>query len=156
MRCYLMRHGQAAAGPDDAARPLTPTGRAAVEATAGELATRGVTVVEIRHSGLRRARETAEILARVLDPRGGIHRVAGLAPDDNPDVASTALDAAEAPVMLVGHLPHLARLVARLLRESTGASVVSFNPATAVCLARMDETWAVEWLVEGTPPERPG
>ena len=65
VRCYLVRHGAAAAGPDDRARPLTPEGRREIEVTAGALAARGVEVAEIRHSGLVRARETAEILSGV-------------------------------------------------------------------------------------------
>ena len=99
--------------------PLTPAGRAEVEATARALAARGVEVAEIRHSGLVRARETAEILGGVLTPARGIRATTGLAPEDAPDVAAGALERVAAPLMLVGHLPHLARLAAALVGGAT-------------------------------------
>ena len=86
-RCYLVRHGTAAPGPDDRARPLTPVGRAEVAAIAQALRARAVEVFEIRHSGLVRARESADILARVLAPREGVREISGLAPEDDPAVA---------------------------------------------------------------------
>jgi phosphohistidine phosphatase len=72
-------------------------------------------VAEIRHSGLVRARETAEILGRVLTPARGIRATTGLAPADDPDVAAAELGLVAAPLMLVGHLPHLARLTTALV-----------------------------------------
>jgi phosphohistidine phosphatase SixA len=63
---YLVRHGTAAPGPADRGRPLTPEGRAEIEATARALVGHGVQITEICHSDLVRARESAEILSRVL------------------------------------------------------------------------------------------
>jgi phosphohistidine phosphatase len=147
--CYLVRHGTAAAGPDDWARPLTPAGRAEVLATAKALAARGVAVAEIRHSGLARARETAEILGGTLAPPHGVHAATGLAPEDDPDVAAAELELVAEPVMLVGHLPHLARLTAALVK---GAAVerIALAPATAVGLRRRPDGWELELVV---PPQ---
>jgi phosphohistidine phosphatase len=144
--CYLVRHGTATAGPDDRVRPLTPAGRAEVLATARTLAARGVAVTEIRHSGLVRARETAEILGESLAPPQGINAAMGLAPEDDPDVAAAELELTAEPVMLVGHLPHLARLTAALVK---GAAVerIAFAPATAVGLRRRPDGWELELLV---------
>jgi phosphohistidine phosphatase len=146
MTCYLVRHGTAAAGPDDRVRPLTPAGRAEVLATAEALAARGVAVAEIRHSGLARARETAEILGGALAPPQGVHATTGLAPEDDPAVAAAELDLVAAPLMLVGHLPHLARLTAALVG---GAAVerITFAPATALGLRRLTDGWTLELLV---------
>ena len=151
MTCYLVRHGSAAPGPEDRARPLTPEGRAEVQATARQLRARGAEVAEIRHSGLVRARETAELLGQALAPRGGVHTVTGLAPDDDPDIARAELELAAEPVMVVGHLPHLARLAAMLVGAGP-AEPVQFAPATAVALRRGPDRWTLEAVI----PPRPG
>ena len=151
MTCYLVRHGTAAAGPDDRRRTLTPAGRAEVLATARALLARGVAVAEIRHSGLARARETAEILGEALAPPRGVSATTALAPEDDPDVAAAELDLAATPLMLVGHLPHLARLAARLLGAAT-VERITFAPATAVGVRRCPDRWAIELIV----PPQPG
>jgi phosphohistidine phosphatase len=146
MRCVLVRHGTAAAGPDDRTRPLTPAGRVEVLTTARALAARGVSVAEIRHSGLARARETAEILGGTLGPPQGVHATTGLAPEDDPDIAVAELDLAAEPLMLVGHLPHLARLAAALVGSAT-VERLTFAPATAVGLRRQPDGWELELIV---------
>lgn len=149
MKCYLVRHGAAAGGPDDRARPLTPEGRAAIEVTAQALAVRRVEVAEIRHSGLVRARETAEILGRRLGPSRGVHQATGLLPEDDPAVAATELELAAEPLMLVGHLPHLARLSVALAGRMT-LERIEFAPGTAVGLQRGPDGWEVELVIPGT------
>jgi phosphohistidine phosphatase len=150
--CYLVRHGTAASGPDDRTRPLTPAGRAEVLATARALASRGVEVAEIRHSGLARARETANILGETLTPARGIHAAANLAPEGDPDAAAAELELTAEPLMLVGHLPHLARLAAALVG---GAALerIAFAPATAVGLERRPDGWTLAQVV---PPRAGG
>jgi phosphohistidine phosphatase len=149
LTCYVVRHGTAAPGSDDRARPLTPAGRAEVEATARALAAHGVAVDEIRHSGLARARETAEILGRILAPPRGIHATRGLGPEDDPDVAAAELTLTAVPVLLVGHLPHLARLAAMLVGADE-LERVQFTPGTAVGLRREAQSWALGLVV--SPP----
>jgi phosphohistidine phosphatase len=154
MRCYLVRHGTAAPGPDDRARPLTPGGRAEVEATTRVLVAHGVEVAAIHHSGLARTRETAEILGRALAPRRGVHATTGLAPEDDPDVARAELELAREPLMLVGHLPHLARLAAALVGAAVMESV-GFTPGAALGLRRDPGGWQVDLVVpppSGPPP----
>jgi phosphohistidine phosphatase len=141
--CYLVRHGTAAGGADDRARPLTPAGRADVEATARALRAHGAQVAEIRHSDLVRARETAEILARVLAPSRGVRATTGLAPEDDPDVARTELELATESLMLVGHLPHLARLAAALV-GAAAMEPVQFIAGTAVGFRRGPGGWELE------------
>jgi phosphohistidine phosphatase len=143
VRCYLVRHGTAAAGRDDRARPLTRGGRAEVEATARALIAHGVEVAAIRHSGLARARETAEILGWALAPPRGVHAATGLAPEDDPDVARAELELARESLMLVGHLPHLARLAAALV-GAAGMEGFRFTPGTALGLRRDPTGWALD------------
>lgn len=127
-------------------RPLTPAGRAEVEATARGLQAHGVHVAEIRHSGLARARETAEILGASLAPPQGVHATMGLSPEDDPAVAAAELELAAAPLMLVGHLPHLARLTAALVGDAT-TERIHFGPATAVALCRRGDGWTLDLVV---------
>jgi phosphohistidine phosphatase len=150
MTCYLVRHGTAAAGSDDRARPLTPAGRAEIEATARVLVARGVEVGEIRHSGLARAGESAAILARALRPSRGVHATTGLGPEDDPVIAAAELALAAEPLMLVGHLPHLARLTAALV-GSMELERIRFVPGTAVALQRAADGWTLGAVIP--PPE---
>jgi phosphohistidine phosphatase len=146
VRCLLVRHGTAAPSPDDRVRPLTPAGRAEVEATARGLQAHGVHVAEIRHSGLARARETAEILAASLGALQGVHATAGLAPEDDPAIVAAELELTAAPLMLVGHLPHLARLTATLVGDAA-TERIHFAPATAVALRRHAGGWRLDLVV---------
>jgi phosphohistidine phosphatase len=141
LTCFLVRHGAAAPGADDRERPLTAGGAREVAMVAQALARRRVAVEEIRHSGLRRARETAEILADALRPAGGVCAVTGLAPDDDPAVAAAELALAAGPVMLVGHLPHLDRLLATLVGPA--AAGIQFSPGTVVGAVREGASWRV-------------
>jgi phosphohistidine phosphatase len=141
-----VRHGAAAPRADDRARPLTPEGRREVEATASALAAREVDVAEIRHSGLVRARETAEILGVSLAPPRGIHAATSLLPEDDPAVAAAELELATEPLLLVGHLPHLARLGAALA-GAAALERIHFAPGTAVGLRRDPDGWQVELIV---------
>jgi phosphohistidine phosphatase len=121
-----------------------------VEVTARALRASGARVAEIRHSGLTRARETAELLGRVLEPPRGVHAATGLAPEDAPDVARAELELAAEPLMVVGHLPHLARLAAALI-GAVLAQPIHFAPGTAVALRRGPGGWAPEAIVPGGP-----
>jgi phosphohistidine phosphatase len=147
MPVYLMRHGDAKSEAEDPARPLSDRGRAQVERVARLLAGRGVAVAEIRHSGLLRARQTAEVLAAHLHPARGVRAVEGLAPNDDPAQARAECEGAVEPLALVGHLPHLARLATALLGPDPGREPIQFETAAVACLGQGELGWALEWLV---------
>jgi phosphohistidine phosphatase len=157
MELYLLRHGHAGPGHPDADRTLTPEGVAALERVAARAGVAGVRLRQIYHSGYVRAAQTAEILAARLGAAGRVGAREGLAPDDTvAPVAGWLLD----PVMLddteglalVGHLPFLPRLTARLLGLSDGGAPVVFEPATLVKLVpRSDRAgYAIAWVL---PPD---
>jgi phosphohistidine phosphatase len=145
MPVYLVRHGEAVSELVDPTQPLSERGRAGVERVARHAATIGLAVAEIRHSPKPRARETAEILARHLAPPPDLHEVDWLAPTDDPGMAQDAVEFAEGPLMLVGHLPHMARLASLLLTGNPNREVVRFRNATVVCLERIDGNWVLLW-----------
>ena len=142
VRCYLVRHGDALSAHVDPERPLSDRGREEV-AVLGRMALgRNVQVGEICHSGIRRARETAEILARYLKPPNGVRQIAGLLPEDDPEVGKADLELVDVPVMWVGHLPYMNRLAALLV---AGAPAVEFIPASMICCSKSGAGWRLEW-----------
>ncbi len=147
MRLYLVQHGEAKSEAEDPARPLTDRGIQSVERAARWASQQGLAISEIRHSGKRRAGQTAELLAQQLNPSSGMHAVTGLGPKDDVHPIAQALGTASEPVMLVGHLPFLDRLVGQLVAADADASVVRFTSAGIVCLSREGDRWRIEWAV---------
>lgn len=145
MDFFLVRHGEAKAEREDARRPLSERGWKDAERVARAAAEK-IKIDAILHSDKIRARETAEIFGRVLSI-GAVRETAGLAPEDDPLVARAELEAADKPLMLVGHLPHLARLVALLVAGDSEKRVADFSPATIVCIARDGRKWRLNWTM---------
>ena len=112
---YLVHHGEAVPPSVDAQRPLTDAGRAAVERLAREAAGRGVGPVEIWHSGKLRARQTGEAFRLACNPLAAFTMVRGLQPADPSDIVADRLAGETRDLLLVGHMPHIARLLRRLL-----------------------------------------
>ena len=146
MEFFLVRHGEAKPDYEDPRRPLSDQGRRQVEKVAAAAAKR-IQVAEILHSDKLRARATAEILARFLSPRRGFREIQGLSPEDDPLLARGELEAAEEPLMLVGHLPHLGRLAALLVKNNPEDKIIDFSPAAVVCLSHLKIAWEIQWIL---------
>ena len=144
MDFFLVRHGDARSSSDDPRRPLSERGLQEVEAVARAAAGR-IAVSTIFHSDKLRARQTAEIFGRFVSAENGVREIAGLAPEDDPWIAKAELESAEAPLMLVGHLPHLARLASLLLTGQSERQTVDFSTATIVCLSWESGAWSFSW-----------
>lgn len=147
MQVYLVQHGLATSKQEDPARPLTPAGRDEVERVARAAAAAGVRPASILHSGKTRAQQTAEIFGTHVEPAHGVHAAEGLDPRDAPQRIRERVERAAEPVMLVGHLPHLSRLAALLLAESSEREIVAFRNAGVVCLERQEGRFAVRWIL---------
>jgi phosphohistidine phosphatase len=147
MKVYLVQHGEAEPKNVDPSRPLTGRGRRETGQVAA-LATRlGLEVGQIRHSGKTRAEQTAAILGQTLSPPGGVVAVTGLAPKDDVGPVAAALARETGPVMLVGHLPFLARLAGLLLTGDPEHMGIQFRNSAIVCLAREEDGWLVAWIL---------
>ena len=142
---YLVRHGEAFPESQDPRRPLTPAGRANVERLARLAAAEAIRASAIFHSGILRARQTAEILGAQLTPDNDVQPVSGLMPEDDPAIAAAELETAQDSIVLVGHLPHLNRLAALLINGDPDRGVVDFPPASMVCCSRTDSQWTLAW-----------
>lgn len=150
MRCYLVRHGEAVSAQVNPQRPLSARGRAEVAELAQLALSREVRVAELRHSGILRAQETAEILAGYLKPSGGVQPFAGLMPEDDPETAKAELESVEQPILLVGHLPFMSRLAALLVKGDAARSVAEFGPASMLCCVKVGAGWQIDWQIAPT------
>jgi phosphohistidine phosphatase len=147
VKLYLVRHGEAKSKAEDPQRSLTERGRDEVQRVAAFAARAGLKVSQIRHSGKRRAEETASILAEHLSPAKGVLAVPGLAPLDDVRPIAQALQKETAPLMLVGHLPFMDRLAGLLVTGDAGRSVARLCTGGIVCLEGASDEWAVKWVV---------
>ncbi|BDG03881.1 SixA phosphatase family protein [Anaeromyxobacter oryzae] len=110
-RVYLVRHAKAEPqGGDDAARRLTPEGRARFDAHVKALAPR-LRVARIVTSPFARARQTAELLAARTGATVETDDALASGASDGREVLALARKAADGTA-LVGHNPELAQAVA--------------------------------------------
>ena len=117
MRAYLIHHAPAV-GPDvDPQRPLSTRGHEIAANLAAAVAARGISPSAIWHSGKLRARQTGEAVLRVV-PFAEFKMVRGLHPDDPPQIIAMALARESRDIAVVGHMPHLDRLRARLTGDA--------------------------------------
>ncbi len=147
MELFLVQHGQAKTEAEDPTRPLTESGADAVRSMAAWAARAGVKVDQIRHSGKRRAEQTAAILADRLTPAQGVIAVSGLGPNDDVGTISEMIQGEQQFPMLVGHLPFLTRLTGLLVTGDASTSVVAFRNAGIVCLTDQEGTWSIKWAM---------
>lgn len=148
MLIYLVQHAEANKEEDDPRRDLTQKGRLDIEAVSHLLKRLRVEVRQIFHSGKTRAQSTAEVLADHLRPPEGTSEAPGLAPLDDPEIWADRIAQLEEDIILVGHLPHLARLAAVLMTGEKEKKVINFQMGGAVRLRRMAAAqWAVDWMV---------
>jgi phosphohistidine phosphatase len=155
MDVYLAQHGQALSADQDPQRPLSEEGRAAARKVADHLAALGTrfispAITQVRHSGKLRAQQTAEIYARALCPDVVPETVEGMSPKDDPHTVYEELTARrerDEALLLVGHLPHLARLAGLLLTGDAEKIPVRFANAGVLKISFGPEGWAVQWYV---------
>lgn len=105
-----------------------------------------VRACSVCESGKLRARQTAEIAAARLAPGVAIETVRGLNPNDAVEPWVEIVNGGSADTLLVGHMPFLGRLVARLLASGVPACV-TFTPGSLACLQRRGDAWSLEWML---------
>lgn len=149
MRIFMVQHGEAKTKEEDPDRPLSDSGIYQVKKMAGWLSKKeGLEINELLHSGKNRAEQTAEILASAFKPPMEIERTDYMNPVDNPKIWTDRLSKTEKNIMLIGHLPHLSKLVSQLTTGSMEKEIVQFNNAGIVCLNRNESgTWSIEWMI---------
>lgn len=142
---YLVHHGDAL-GPDvDPMRPLSDRGRLDVDTLARQAAERGAKPAVIWHSGKLRARQTAEAFWRHCNPLATFSATHGLQPTDPISWIAGTVAREERDVMLVGHFPHLPRLLALLLTGDDEAGPAEFPLHGMVALEDSGGRWVEKW-----------
>jgi phosphohistidine phosphatase len=144
MKIYLVRHGEATPQPDDSLSPLSEKGRYDVGRLGRFLSHAAIRVETIFYSKKLRAQQTAEILAKEIKFRGKIEMHPGLAPMDSVVPVASELAQATDDIMLVGHMPFMGKLVAKLVNGNECDDVVAFQTATLVCLERIENS---KWII---------
>ncbi len=145
MHLYILRHGIAvepgtAAYAHDSDRPLTPEGKRKLRKIARALKTMDISFDWILSSPFLRARQTAEIIADVLDSRRRLELTDSLIPSGDPAQLIKHLNQSTPPsdqggrrhaearppedVLLVGHEPYLSQLVSLLISGGTQAAIL--------------------------------
>jgi phosphohistidine phosphatase len=140
MLLVLVHHADAVVESVDATRPLSQLGRRQAASVAGRVAARGVKPVAVWHSGKLRARETAELYWRAVNPAATFTAKKGLQPDDDPELMADLLGAETEDLMIVSHYP----ILPGLLRELVGADA-AFPQHGAIALERVDGKWLERW-----------
>ena len=146
---YLVQHGEAKSKEEDPERSLTDKGRRDVEKVAAWAAQTGLRIEQIRHSGKRRAAETAEIFAEKLNLKKNVIAVSGIAPNDDVESIANILEQEGQFIMIVGHLPFLNRLASRLLVGNADQTVIRFRNGGLVGLSCVSGNWLVDLLLPG-------
>lgn len=153
---FLLRHGEAAPGIPDAERALTPRGRDQVRLLVETLDWSCLQDVRsIEHSGLVRARQTAEELAGRLDRKLPLAIRPGLRPNDDPRIIAQDLVTSRHDRLLVGHNPHLEALAGLLLGGGLMQVPLVVKKAGWLCLEREKSPdkerplgrWVLLWLL---------
>jgi phosphohistidine phosphatase len=148
MHIYMMQHGTPISKEQDPDRPLSDKGRADVEKMALLFMKSGMQVTDIFHSGKTRARQTAEIMASRIAQGAEPKEKPGLSPMDDPANFAEALGKLHNPLMIVGHLPHLSRLVSLLITGDPSHTIVNFKQGGVVDLEKdEEENWRLNWMV---------
>jgi len=147
MSLFLVQHGKNLPKDVDPEKGLSNEGKEEVKRIASLAGEHAIPVSAIKHSGKKRARETAELFMEALNPVEGVRQIEGLSPLD--DV--TKLDVkAEQNVMLVGHLPFMEKLTSYLVTGSPDRPpVLKFQNGGIACLDRDEasNSWFIKWTL---------
>ena len=133
MSLYLVQHGIAYPKDIDSEQSLTEDGIEEIKQVAKSAALHEIYVSMIKHSGKKRALQSAEIFANILKPPEGVQQSDGLNPLDNViEFASSLIN--DTNVMIVGHLPFLEKLTSYLIIGNADKKLIEFRNAGIVCL----------------------
>lgn len=150
MEIYFVRHGDSepeGPGVSDTDRQLTERGRKETLAMAQALRRAGVAPRRIATSPAKRARQTAQIIAQCLGlPAGAVTELPPTPAPTIGDLQELLADEGAQPLMVVGHIPSLPRLISRLI--GGGAIELAKSGAARVDAERAEPgAGTLAWLV---------
>ena len=148
MALFLVQHGKSLSKEIDPERGLSEDGIREVNIIADVARGYNVKPTCIKHSGKKRALQTAEILAESLDPVKGVLEMRGISPmDDIVHVAEEMIS--QDNMMLVGHLPFMEKMTSYLVAGVEDKTVFKFQNGGIVCLDKDEnsEDWFIKWAL---------
>ena len=148
MPIYLVQHALSLPKEKDSEQGISEEGRADTERIASVAKGYNISVNKIQHSGKKRARQTAELFARVFEATEGVEISSGLNPlDDVTEFANFLQPSSNC--MIVSHLPFLERLTSLLIIGKTDHAIFKFQNGGIVCLDKSseDEYWHIKWTL---------
>jgi phosphohistidine phosphatase len=149
MALYLVQHGKSLSKEEDPEQGLSREGFADVNRIARVAAGYGVRPSAIKHSGKKRALQTAEILAEaLLGEKSKTGPISGIGPLDDVTAVANTLKTGD-NLMLVGHLPFMERLAGFLVTGSAERLVFKFQNGGIVCLDKNPDArlWFIKWAL---------
>lgn len=146
-KLYLVQHAEAQPKEQNPDRPITPRGRNDSLQTAKLLQKLGMEINQVRHSGKTRATQTAGIFAQHLSPAGGVVDAPGLGPVDDVRPVADEIKVGNQHLMLVGHLPFMAKIAGYLITGDPEHYVVDVKNAAVICLVEDRDSWLVDWII---------
>lgn len=155
MKIFLIRHAHALPGLPDEQRPLSTKGERQITAWSRPLLKRiqcEVSVIE--HSSLVRSRRTAQLLKKQFRFKQPLKLLSGICPESPVAKTAQVLARSRSSRCIIGHNPHLARLVGLLLGLQEGEEGVYFRKAGIVALERTQSprvkrpwgSWRLLWM----------
>ena len=158
MDLFLLRHAIAVehGAPGyarDSDRVLTPKGSRKMRRVAGGMLAMELAFDVILTSPFARARQTADIVAEVLNAQKIVHQTKALAVGGNPEALIERINKdypAACGILLVGHEPYLSGLISILLTGEQGLALTMKKGG--LCKLKVDklrysECAILEWLL---------
>jgi phosphohistidine phosphatase len=143
-----MRHGEALSASENSERPLSIHGQEDVARLAQYLKACDIQIPQILHSPRARAKQTATIVSEAMDNSRLVEAEHGLDEADALDYVLEQIPNWHEDTLLVGHLPFMSQLVSQLVLHNPDSPIVTFAPATIVCLEPLEaQRWIVKWSV---------
>jgi phosphohistidine phosphatase len=149
MYLYLVQHAEALNKEEDPSRSLSDKGIEDIKNVASKARNLKIEVRQIVHSGKMRAMQTAQVLADHITVNMEILESDGLLPKDDPVIWRERISKLDNDIMLVGHLPHLAKLASLLIFGNPEHNAIDFEMSCIVCMYRSDDgIWTVVRMIK--------
>jgi phosphohistidine phosphatase len=125
MDLFVLRHGEAGktipSGSSDSKRPLTVAGEKEIVIISKALGKMGVRLDVILTSPLKRARQTADIVAKEFKAQNKVRQMRELSPEGHKKALYQNLSSFKegTSILLVGHSPYLSEMVSEIVSDDS-------------------------------------
>jgi len=147
MKIYLVRHGQANSAEIDPEKGLSKSGIIEIKKLAESIRHLRINVKEIWHSGKVRAYQTAEMLVLTVNSSNGLIEKWGLNPNDDVKPVIDEIKAVNSDIMLVGHLPFMAKLASVMLMSNENKCNITFSTGALGCFSYDKDSFSLDWFI---------